>query len=71
MGEYHCEENLKVHVKRSLESDDGLGVEYRISVKSDSLVDTNHCFRDSRGCDTGSSDCEGNLRKSCGCRSRL
>lgn len=32
-------ENLKVHVELSLMSDDGLGSEYRISLKSDSLQD--------------------------------
>lgn len=33
-------ENLKVHAELSLMSDDGLGSEYRISLKSDSLKDT-------------------------------
>lgn len=33
-------ENLKVHAELSLMSDDGLGSEYRISLKSDSLQDT-------------------------------
>lgn len=33
-------ENLKVHAELSLISDDGLGSEYRISLKSDSLKDT-------------------------------
>lgn len=33
-------ENLKVHAELSLVSDDGLGSEYRISLKSDSLKDT-------------------------------
>ena len=33
-------ENLKVHAELSLISDDGLGSEYRISLKSDSLQDT-------------------------------
>ncbi len=33
-------ENLKVHTELSLMSDDGLGSEYRISLKSDSLEDT-------------------------------
>ena len=33
-------ENLKVHAELSLTSDDGLGSEYRISLKSDSLKDT-------------------------------
>lgn len=33
-------ENLKVHAEMSLKSDDGLGSEYRISVKSDCLADT-------------------------------
>ena len=33
-------ENLKVHAEMSLKSDDGLGSEYRISVKSYSLSDT-------------------------------
>lgn len=33
-------ENLKVHAELSLMSDDGLGSEYRISLKSDSLMDT-------------------------------
>lgn len=33
-------ENLKVHAEMSLKSDDGLGSEYRIFVKSDSLADT-------------------------------
>lgn len=33
-------ENLKVHAELSLMSDDGLGSEYRVSLKSDSLKDT-------------------------------
>lgn len=33
-------ENLKVHAELSLKSDDGLGSEYRISLKSNSLKDT-------------------------------
>ena len=33
-------ENLKVHAELSLKSDDGLGSEYRISLKSTSLTDT-------------------------------
>lgn len=33
-------ENLKVHAELSLMSDDGIGSEYRISLKSDSLQDT-------------------------------
>lgn len=33
-------ENLKVHAEMSLKSDDGLGSEYRISVRSDNLEDT-------------------------------
>ncbi len=33
-------ENLKVHAEMALKSDDGLGSEYRISVKSDCLADT-------------------------------
>lgn len=33
-------ENLKIHVQMSMKSDDGLGSEYRISEKSDSLADT-------------------------------
>ncbi len=33
-------ENLKVHAEMSLKSDDGLGSEYRMFVKSDSLADT-------------------------------
>lgn len=33
-------ENLKVHAELSLKSDDGLGSEYRISLKSNSLEDT-------------------------------
>lgn len=33
-------ENLKVHAELSLISDDGLGSEYRVSLKSDSLQDT-------------------------------
>lgn len=33
-------ENLKVHAELSLKSDDGLGSEYRVSLKSDSLNDT-------------------------------
>ncbi|MEY8431921.1 ABC transporter permease [Lachnospiraceae bacterium 48-42] len=33
-------ENLKIHAELSLKSDDGLGSEYRISLKSDSLSDT-------------------------------
>ena len=33
-------ENLKVHAELSLLSDDGLGSEYRVSLKSDSLNDT-------------------------------
>ena len=32
-------ENLKIHAELSLMSDDGLGSEYRISLKSDSLQD--------------------------------
>lgn len=33
-------ENLKIHAELSLKSDDGLGFEYRVSLKSDSLKDT-------------------------------
>ncbi len=33
-------ENLKIHAELSLKSDDGLGSEYRISLKSRSLIDT-------------------------------
>lgn len=33
-------ENLKVHAELSLKSDDGLGSEYRVSLKSTSLADT-------------------------------
>ncbi len=33
-------ENLKIHAELSLKSDDGLGSEYRISLKSCSLIDT-------------------------------
>lgn len=33
-------ENLKIHAEMSMKSDDGLGSEYRISVKSDILSDT-------------------------------
>ena len=33
-------ENLKVHAEMSMKSDDGLGSEYRISVKSNVLSDT-------------------------------
>lgn len=33
-------ENLKVHAEMSMKSDDGLGSEYRVSVKSDTLSDT-------------------------------
>ena len=33
-------ENLKIHMEMSMKSDDGLGSEYRVSIKSDALSDT-------------------------------